>query len=266
MPYRSDLAALRTREETLERELAELGDVAVRKARLEQELERVRDTIRGVNGRASRALRALPIATPCDVSWDTMTGDGRVRHCGQCQQNVYNLSAMTRREIVEVLGDESVRCVRYFQRPDGKVLTSDCTVGARKRRRRRISSGAAVGLLAACAAAVTVEGMASPVPVQLTTVDQLLGANCVGTPVRVEGTLVHGSIHKVGGEIRFALESRGKVLHVRHVYGFVPDTFVDLPDVDLRVLVEGELLPEGTFMSQVIMPRMPHQGYMMKGH
>ncbi len=38
----------------------------------------------------------IQIPIPCKVSWDDMTGDEQVRHCGQCRQNVYNIAAFTR--------------------------------------------------------------------------------------------------------------------------------------------------------------------------
>jgi len=33
-------------------------------------------------------LDRAEIATPCDVSGDSLVGDHRVRHCGHCRQNV----------------------------------------------------------------------------------------------------------------------------------------------------------------------------------
>jgi hypothetical protein len=76
-----------------------------------------------------------------------MTGDERVRHCGDCQTSVYNLSDLTREQaaalITEHAGD---LCVRFYQRADGTILTRDCAVGARRRRRRRVIAGAAAVL------------------------------------------------------------------------------------------------------------------------
>ena len=41
-------------------------------------------------------LENIRIAMPCSADWDDMSGDDRVRFCGKCEKNVYNLSAMTR--------------------------------------------------------------------------------------------------------------------------------------------------------------------------
>jgi cytochrome c-type biogenesis protein CcmE len=265
MPYRSDLAALRIREEALVRELEELGDVAERKRRLERDLADLRVAMPGARaGGALRVLRSPPIALPCDVPWDKMQGDERVRFCGQCSKNVYNLSAMTRNEAAELIDREVAPCVRYFQRPDGTVLTTDCPVGVRRRRRRRISSSAAAALIAACAAGATVEGMSHPEPLVATmTVDQLLETRPHGT-VRVDGTLVHGSIGHDHGAVRFVLESRGKLIDVRYLHAVVPDTFRDVPSLDLGVMVEGELMSDGTFYAERLLAKAPNQGYMMK--
>src|SRR5450432_1276774 len=39
-------------------------------------------------------LDRVSIAAPCSADWDSMPGTDRVRHCSQCNKNVYNLSAM----------------------------------------------------------------------------------------------------------------------------------------------------------------------------
>jgi hypothetical protein len=99
-------------------------------------------------------LENLRIATPCTADWDEMRGDDRVRFCGQCEKNVYNLSAMSRAEAEAlVAGREGRMCVRLYQRHDGTVLTSDCPVGAERARWRhrvwtRMTSVAASAMLA----------------------------------------------------------------------------------------------------------------------
>jgi hypothetical protein len=78
-------------------------------------------------------LDDIRVATPCNADWDDMSGDERVRFCGKCEKNVYNLSAMSRLEAEALVRDNEGgrRCVRFFQRPDGTVLTQDCPVGVR---------------------------------------------------------------------------------------------------------------------------------------
>lgn len=72
-------------------------------------------------------LEDLVIATPCKAPWDAMAGDDRVRFCRDCRLNVYNLSAMTRAEAEALVREKEGRlCVRFFQRPDGTVLTQYC--------------------------------------------------------------------------------------------------------------------------------------------
>jgi hypothetical protein len=44
-------------------------------------------------------LRNIRIASPCPAEWEKMVGDERVRHCAECNLNVYNLSAMTERQV-----------------------------------------------------------------------------------------------------------------------------------------------------------------------
>jgi hypothetical protein len=82
-------------------------------------------------------LENIRIATPCKADWDEMNGDARVRFCGKCEKNVYNLSAMTREEGEALVREKEGRlCVRLYQRADGTVITNDCPVGVRRARLR----------------------------------------------------------------------------------------------------------------------------------
>ena len=75
-------------------------------------------------------LDNVRIASPCSADWNEMYGDERMRFCGQCRLNVYNLSGMTRYDAEHLLRlSEGRLCVRYYQRPDGTILTKDCPVG-----------------------------------------------------------------------------------------------------------------------------------------
>jgi hypothetical protein len=75
-------------------------------------------------------LDRIQIASPCAARWQDMEGDGRVRRCGQCRLDVYNLSEMTREEAERVIATGAERlCVRLYRRADGTVLTQDCPVG-----------------------------------------------------------------------------------------------------------------------------------------
>jgi hypothetical protein len=57
--------------------------------------------------------------------------DGRVRFCGRCQQNVYNLIGMSREEAEKLLRESGSVCVRLFKRDDGTTITKDCGFEAR---------------------------------------------------------------------------------------------------------------------------------------
>ena len=82
-------------------------------------------------------LENIRIATPCSADWDDMSGDERVRFCGKCEKNVYNLSAMSREEGEALVREKEGRlCVRLYQRTDGTVITNDCPVGVRRARLR----------------------------------------------------------------------------------------------------------------------------------
>ena len=100
-------------------------------------------------------LENIRIATPCRADWDEMAGDERVRFCGKCEKNVYNLSAMTRADAEALVREKEGRmCVRLFQREDGTVLTADCPVGVRRARLRQRVWASVSGAVASLALAL----------------------------------------------------------------------------------------------------------------
>ena len=76
------------------------------------------------------SLNVIDVAAPCHADWDAMTGDDQVRHCSQCNLNVYNLSEMTEDEALKLVNEREGRlCVQFYRREDGTLLTKDCPVG-----------------------------------------------------------------------------------------------------------------------------------------
>ncbi len=94
----------------------------------------------------SKLLSRIVIETPCNQDWGKMEGDERKRHCSSCKKFVHNLSEMSTEEALKLLDAREPVCVRLFRRPDGTVLTKECTPGKVKRWR-----GYAVMSAAACA-------------------------------------------------------------------------------------------------------------------
>ncbi len=75
-------------------------------------------------------LDQIKIASPCSADWEQMEGNDRVRFCGECKKNVFNLSAMTRRDAEALIREKNGdMCARLYRRVDGTVLTEDCPVG-----------------------------------------------------------------------------------------------------------------------------------------
>jgi len=83
-----------------------------------------------------------------------MIGGDRARFCGQCELNVYNLSAMSTLEAESLIARTEGRlCVIHYRRKDGSIITQDCPVGLRalNQRAARIKRAVAsliLGLLA----------------------------------------------------------------------------------------------------------------------
>lgn len=165
MAYRDVSESLRAYRERISRDLED-ARIAAKEAQeradkvriLEKELAETDGLIAKLTEKRPQKLPMLEnvaIAAPCKASWDAMVGDDRIRFCGQCEKNVYNLSAMPRDEAEALLAArEGKMCVRLFKRTDGTVMTSDCPVGVKRRRRRRAVAGVLGGGMMAATASL----------------------------------------------------------------------------------------------------------------
>ena len=97
-------------------------------------------------------LDRVTIASPCSVPWASMVGDARVRHCGVCDQQVFDTLAMTTAEVEALLAQANDRriCARLYRRPDGTLVAGDCA-DARAARRGNARRLVALGAVAAAA-------------------------------------------------------------------------------------------------------------------
>lgn len=98
-------------------------------------------------------------------------------------------------------------------------------------------------------------------------IDQLVAekARFAGRTVRAEGALVKGTLVKreTPCEHRFTLEKNGVQVPVRYPQCVVPDTFRDVPGMDVSVTVEGTLAQSGTFEATSVLAKCPSK-YEMK--
>ena len=116
--------------------------------------------------------------------------------------------------------------------------------------------GLLVGLLVVGAALVALVFSFQEAAVYAKTVDQLMAeqGKLAGRPVRVEGDLVKGTlVHQDSPcEYRFRMVSKGVEVPVRYGQCVVPDTFRDVPDMDVKVTVEGKLVGQQFEATQVM--------------
>jgi len=99
------------------------------------------------------------------------------------------------------------------------------------------------------------------------TVDQVQAnrAQLMGRRLRVEGKLVHGTLEKRDQpcEYRFVIKGAEAELPVRFPQCIVPDTFRDMPGMDVGVTVEGKVAAAGGFDATQVLAKCPSK-YEMK--
>lgn len=142
------------------------------------------------------------------------------------------------------------------------VPAVDAPVGPKGASARRRNIGLLVGLLVMGGGILTlVLGSADQAAIYSVPTDELVAKRdeFATRTVRVEGMLVKGSLlHRAEPcEYRFSIEKNGARLPVRYAHCIVPDTFRDVPDMDVEVTAEGKLTDEGHFEASHIMAKCP---------
>ena len=103
-----------------------------------------------------RSFDRMIIPAPCDADWDSMIGNDQVRFCEHCKLHVTNLSSLTRQDAIRLVARSQGRlCVRFVQRPNGRVLTNQVPEKLHHIARRvsRIAAGAFTATLSLSSAA-----------------------------------------------------------------------------------------------------------------
>lgn len=122
----------------------------------------------------------IPIPTPCDENWDTMTPEGRKRFCDKCKKHVYDLSRMGEASAQELLERRVADnlCVSFlfdtygnvvFQMVDTKIIAPSKLLRA-KRAAVAATATLALATTMACggAPAERLGGAPPPQPVERT--------------------------------------------------------------------------------------------------
>lgn len=83
--------------------------------------------------------------------------------------------------------------------------------------------------------------------------------------LRIQGTLVKGTLARRQSpcEYRFRLKKNGSEIAVNYPQCMVPDTFRDVPEMDVDVTATGKLAADGHFQASEIMAKCPSK-YDMK--
>ncbi len=79
------------------------------------------------------------MSSPCPMRWENLTGNDKIRYCGRCKLNVYNLAEMGKDEVESLVRTTQCRlCGRLYLRGDRTASLRDCPQGRAGKLRRRL--------------------------------------------------------------------------------------------------------------------------------
>jgi hypothetical protein len=170
---------------------------------------------------ARRTVQKVTIKSPCSVGWDTMEGDDKVRFCGQCKLNVYNISGMSEAEAANVLTRSDERpCVFLRRTEDGIIVSDNCPVALRSMRKRLVLSTVLVAL----------------------TMTYGLTLSAQGQGIAVSSLVVdprYGQVHEIGQLADYGYDSARAISRAVTALAFVICCFVPM---DKRITAKRALI------------------------
>lgn len=174
-----------------------------------------------------------------------MSGDDKVRFCGLCNLNVYNISAMSGAEAERLIARTEGRlCAKLYRRPDGTIITADCPVGWRAlKRRASFMAGAALTALLSLFGGATAQQQAAS--------KEKAVEEC-----RNQVTIKRAASEKLPEDKRAMLS--GKVLDM--VGGGIPLASLTLVEVTTREKHETIAAEDGSFQ----IPKLPGGTYRLE--
>lgn len=100
-------------------------------------------------------VKADKAASPCPFVWNETDGKEKFRHCSRCQTAIYNFDGLERAEAEAlVFSRENREKFTLYARTDGKFMTVDCPLQARRKKNLLFSLVAGLLLLSGAAALI----------------------------------------------------------------------------------------------------------------
>jgi hypothetical protein len=145
-----------------------------------------------------KSLVVLPSIKPCGESWADMTGDERVRHCASCDEDVYDLSALSSDEAATFLErhQSALPCLRMAKDLEGTPLFREDLA----RLARQVAAVGAVATLAACADGIPSVTRTTGEPAVASTAQQAGPASTLGADVAPSSAPAGSEVHRTLGE------------------------------------------------------------------
>lgn len=116
----------------------------------EDQLREQSDSVTAAPPKPKVPIEKYRKASPCQSSWDQMSGADRYRLCDKCKLFAYNFESMDLQEVEDLLFKrEGRKDLAFYRRQDGKFLIRDCPVGLKQKNTTRLAIAAGVGFAVA---------------------------------------------------------------------------------------------------------------------
>jgi ankyrin repeat protein len=144
----------------------------------------------------------IRIASPCDVDWDSMVGNERVRFCDHCQLTVHNVDVITKKQLRRLIARSGDRLCVNYQRPTPQVSPTPILykIGRRTSVIAASAFSATLSISSAFAAGANPKAVAPPLaPTVATRVANVHGAFVAGGNARLFGFVFNPNGEPING-------------------------------------------------------------------
>ncbi len=167
---------------------------------------------------APQVVKADKSTGPCPFVWSETDSKDKFRYCTKCQTPVYNLDGMERPEAEALIfARENLEKFTLYGRADGKFMTSDCPIQARRKKNLIMSLVAGLALLIGAAALVLL--MPAPPPVDTAAADAPATSSTPAETNTAVDSVTGAPVKDSNGMITFSSEGRSRLQNLKTAGG-----------------------------------------------
>ncbi|HEX5835935.1 MAG TPA: ankyrin repeat domain-containing protein [Pyrinomonadaceae bacterium] len=158
----------------------------------------------------------IRIASPCDVDWDSMFGNDRVRFCEHCQRTVHNVDLLTKKQLRRLIARSGDRLCVNYQQPLPQISSTPVLYKIGRRTSVLVASAFSATLSISSAVAAAATPKSTEVPTQRNVAARVANAFVASANAKLYGFVFSPNGDPINGATVTLSSTENGESHITH--------------------------------------------------